>query len=252
MKIIAITQARLNSSRLPSKVVKKVKGETLLEIHIKRILRAENIDKVIIATTTREEDHAICELASQLGVACHRGSEEDVLDRFYQAALNESADYVVRLTSDCPLIDPQIIDLVIDQAIKSGADYSSNTLRPTYPDGMDVEVFKFDALKRAWLEATKNSDREHVTPYIWRNSSFHGEKLFKAFSVEGVDDHSKMRLTVDQEEDFKLIQVLIEELGVDCSSHAYVEFLLNHPDLQSYNAEIIRNEGLIKSIADDK
>lgn len=143
MKIIAITQARAGSTRLPGKILKKIGEQTLLEIHIERILKSETISQLIVATTTKPDDKLIFDKMSEMGIQSYRGSENDVLDRFYQAVKNEDADYVIRLTSDCPLIDAKLIDKVVRYTIKNDLDYCTNTLLTKYPDGQDIEVFKF-------------------------------------------------------------------------------------------------------------
>lgn len=246
MKVIAITQARVGSSRLPGKVLKKINAKSLLEIHIQRVLKSKHLDKIIVATTVEPDAIEICSICDQIGVSYFRGSLENVLDRFYQTAKNEQPDYVVRLTSDCPLIDSSIIDEIIQTCIEGKYDYVSNTLKPTYPDGMDVEVFKFSALETAWKEATLQSEKEHVTPYIWKNSSFYEGSLFKSFSIELDHDYSEYRLTVDEQKDFELINYLIEHIGDDKSWNKYVEYLNEHPDLLKINSSIKRNEGYIK------
>lgn len=251
MKIIAVTQARYGSTRLPAKVLMEVSGETLLETHLKRIQKSKLITDLVIATTTEEGSEKIVEIADKLNLPSYRGSINDVLDRFYQAIINEKPDYVVRITSDCPLIDPEIIDEVIDIGINSGCDYVSNTLDPTYPDGMDCECFKFSALEKAWKEATLKSDREHVTPYIWRNSSYKGGSLFKSVCKKNDKDLSAIRLTVDNIEDFEVIKVLIDALGTDKSCKDYVEFLNNHKDIANLNSSYKRNEGYAKSLLND-
>src|ERR1019366_2808912 len=180
MKIIAITQARTGSTRCPGKILKKINDNTLLEIHLKRILQSKEINQLIVATTINKEDSGIVTISRDLGLSFYQGSVEDVLDRFYQSLQGQKADYIVRLTSDCPLVDPELIDQIIRYTLDNNLDYCSNTLDPKYPDGQDVEVFKFAALEKAWKEATLPSEREHVTPYIWKNSTFKGGKLFKS------------------------------------------------------------------------
>lgn len=252
MKIIAVTQARSGSSRLPNKVMKKVGKNTLLETHIRRISQSKRIDELIIATTTNSSDQQIQELAKSLKVKFYRGSENDVLDRFYQALRDSKSDYIVRLTSDCPLIDAELIDKVIDFVIENGLDYGSNTLHPTYPDGQDVEVFKFDAIERAWHEANLQSEREHVTPYIWKNSSFKGGKLFKSDNFEEGFDYRHIRITVDEQRDFDLVNRVINDLGTQKTWKEYAEHIINNADIFEINSGIVRNEGLQKSIKNDK
>jgi spore coat polysaccharide biosynthesis protein SpsF (cytidylyltransferase family) len=251
MKIIAITQARYGSSRLPGKILKSVKGKTLLEIHLSRILQAKQISKLKIATTTENGADEIVAIGQKLNVESYKGSVDDVLERFYFTALPESPDYVVRLTSDCPLIDPVEIDRVISTCISQNVDYTSNALVPTFPDGMDVEVFKFVALEKAYQLATLKSDREHVTPYIWRNSTEKGGTLFSSFAVKNKEDLSNYRLTVDEGVDFQLIEQLILALGTNKSWMDYIAYLNQHPDLLRINAQITRNEGYQKSLNKD-
>lgn len=252
MKVLAITQARYGSTRLPAKILKEVNGVTLLEIHLRRILQSKMISKLKVATTDEEGSKYIIGICNKVGVEFHQGSVNDVLDRFYQTALPEKPDYVVRVTSDCPLIDPDIIDLTIKTCIDGGYDYASNTLIPTYPDGMDVEVFKFSALEKAWKEANLLSEHEHVTPYIKNNSSVMGGSMFKSFNVVNDVDLSALRITVDEQRDFEVIKVLIEGLGIEKHCSDYVDFLEKHSDVKDINSSIMRNEGYAKSLANDK
>lgn len=252
MKIIAITQARYGSSRLPGKVLKKVGDKTLLQLHLERALKSKKIDDLIVATTIEKEADDIENLAKGLNLKTYRGSVNDVLDRFYNAAVNETPDYVVRITSDCPLIDPEIIDNVIETCIENKCDYCSNTLNPTYPDGIDVEVFRFSALEKAWKEAKLDSEREHVTPYIWKNSSVKGGLMFKSVSHENKLNFSKYRLTVDEDADLKLLSKLILALGDDKTWLDYVTYLEKHKNIFETNAHISRNEGFMKSIKNDR
>jgi len=251
MKIIAISQARVGSTRLPNKVLKKVLGKTLLEIHIERIKKSRLSDKIIIATTTNEADNIICDLAKKLGVDYFKGSEYDVLDRFYQAVKNEKPNFIVRLTSDCPLIDPELIDIVIENAIKLNLDYYSNTLIECFPDGQDIEVIKFKSLEMAWNNAKLKSEREHVTPYIRKNSSFKGGKLFKSDTYKFCENYKNVRLTVDEENDFKVIELLINKIGLNKSWMDYTKLYLKDNTINSLNNRIIRNEGYLNSLKKD-
>ncbi|MCL4164692.1 UNVERIFIED_CONTAM: hypothetical protein GTU68_026234 [Idotea baltica] len=251
MKVVGITQARSGSTRLPNKVLMNLDGLSLLAVHVKRIQKSSLIDKLIIATTIAEQDEQIAKLADSLGVSSFRGSEGNVLDRFYQSVKGEKPDYVVRLTSDCPLIDAELIDKVINFTIERELDYCSNTLKPSYPDGQDIEVFKFSALERAWKEAKLCSDLEHVTPYIWRNSSFKGGNLFKSDNFQEGYDFENVRITVDEKKDYDLIVKLVEHLGINASWLAYTELIFKVPELRSINSGIERNEGLKKSLEND-
>lgn len=248
MKVLAITQARVGSSRLPEKIIKTVNGETLLAIHLKRILRSKLITKLKVATTFEEGVEQILDICKDCGVSYFQGSLDDVLDRFYHAASNENPEWVVRLTSDCPLIDPSVIDEILQSAISNNLDYTSNTLYPTYPDGVDVEVLKFSALEKAFKEAKLLSEREHVTPFIWKNSDLKGGTIFKAYSFENGEDFSSVRLTVDTAEDFEVIEKLITLEGTGKDWLTYVKTLNNNPEIKSINQKYKRNEGYAKSV----
>jgi spore coat polysaccharide biosynthesis protein SpsF (cytidylyltransferase family) len=252
MKIVAITQARTGSTRLPGKVLQKIGTETLLQLHLKRILRSKQINELMVATTTQVEDAEIIAVAGSLGVATYRGSVDDVLDRFYQALKGKDASHVVRLTSDCPLIDADLIDKIIQYAVDHDLDYCSNTLDPTYPDGQDVEVFKFAAFERAWREATLSSEREHVTPYIWKNSTYKSGTLFTSDNFNEGKSFGHLRMTVDEPKDIEVIRNLISALGNERSWLEYANYLDQNTGIKSLNESIVRNEGYIKSLKKEK
>ena len=191
------------------------------------------------------------DIAKSCGVETYQGSLEDVLSRFFETAKNEIPDYVVRLTSDCPLIDPCLIDEVINFTIESDLDYCSNTFDEMYPDGQDIEVFKFDALKRSYNEAVSKLDREHVTPFIWRNSTYKDGDIFLSDVFPAVFNYHDIRLTVDEEPDFKVIEKLVHSLGVEASWIEYTKFYLNS-DLFKINSNIKRNEGFEKSLKEEQ
>jgi len=247
MNILAITQARSNSSRLPGKVLMTISGQTLLEMHIRRILNSKSIDKLIVATTSDISDDGIAEVAQHCGVSSYRGSENDVLDRFYRAASSHFPNWIVRLTADCPLIDPELIDHVIKNAMEGDYDYYSNCESETFPDGQDVEVFTFESLKSAWKSAELFSEREHVTPFIRKNLMLRKEEL------QCTDLKYKfVRLTVDEQCDFEVIEQMIKKAGLDKSWQYYADFYLEHDEISRLNRNIIRNEGYTKSIKNDK
>ena len=173
-----------------------------------------------------------------------------MLDRFYQAVKNDKPDWIVRVTSDCPLLDPVLVDKVISYVQDNNVDYGSNTLIENFPDGQDVEVFKFSALEMAWKNAKLLSEREHVTSYIKNNCDGKGKDLFKIINYPCDSDYSKIRMTVDEVEDFKLIEVLITKLGTDKSWKDYTKYIINN-DLNKLNNNIIRNEGFLKSLKRD-
>ena len=201
MKVVALVQARMGSNRLPGKVMRKIGEVTMIELVLRRLSRATLIDQIVVATTLQPTDKQLADHVTSLGYAVSRGSEDDVLDRFYQAAAEHKADVVVRVTADCPLIDPAIVDTVIRAFLDQQVDYMSNVSPPTFPDGLDVEVFSFAALKRAADEATETPQREHVTPYL-RN---HPEK-FSSHNVTHSTDLSALRWTLDEPADYALLQ----------------------------------------------
>lgn len=247
----AIIQARLNSSRLPGKVLLKVDKRPLLSYMVERIQKAKNIDGIVIATTVSCDDDKIENFCKSENISSFRGSEEDVLDRYYCCAKKFRIKTIIRLTSDCPLIDPKVIDDVIKYYFDSNFDYVANTLEPcTYPDGMDVEVFSFEVLESAWKEANKPSHREHVTFYIWQNP-----KKFKIGKYNYKTNLSEYRLTIDYQEDFQVIEALIKNLypkNSFFSMEDIVDFLKKHPEIEKINQYIQRNQGWQSAFIKDK
>lgn len=231
-------QARMGSTRLPGKVLKPIMGKPLLGYLIERLQQVKEADAFAILTSTNKQDDAIVSLCKDLNVLCYRGPEEDVLERYYRVAKERRPDAIVRITADCPLIDPLIIDQVIKVYRKEWPqwDYVCNVQEHTFPRGMDVEVFSFDALETAALNAADPAEHEHVTPYIYR----HREK-FQIRNVSSSVNLSKYRLTVDTPEDFHLVQLIFEHLYP--STHVFllqdiVNLLLKHPDWMQINAHI--------------
>lgn len=254
MKILAITQARYGSTRLPAKILKEVNGQSLLEIHLSRILKSKTIDKLKIATTEEEGSKYIVEIAEKLGVDYFKGSVDDVLSRFYNTAVTEVPDYVVRLTSDCPLIDPFVIDSIVSFALEHPEYDYIRTDAKSFPDGLDTEVMKFSALQKAYIDANLKSEREHVTPFIWKNGTMEGGTIFNTFYFKnpiGLYNANDYRITIDEPEDFEVIKVLIETLGVHKSWKEYIDYLLENKDLYDINSKFNNNEGYIKSITND-
>ena len=251
MNVLVVTQARSGSTRLPNKVLKEINGKSLLEIHIDRIKKANKVDGVLIASTTNKKDAVIEALAEKLQVPCYRGDENDVLDRFYQAVKEIKPKRIVRLTSDCPLIDPDLLDEIITVATEKDLDYYTNVLEELYPDGQDVEVFTFEALQKAWNEAKLPSEREHVTPYIRNNSSFKGGTLFTSSNHAPQSNYNHVRLTVDEPVDFEVIQHMINALGTDKDWKTYANYYLTNPEIKNLNSNITRNEGYLNSLDND-
>jgi spore coat polysaccharide biosynthesis protein SpsF len=247
---ILITQARSGSTRLPGKVLKEINGKSLLQIHLNRLKKCKLVSQIIVATTTNSEDQIIFEKAIEWGFSAFAGSESDLLDRFYQAVKDKNVDWIVRVTSDCPLIDPVLVDNVIDHVQANNKDYGANIIIENYPDGQDIEVFKFSALEYAWENAKLLSEREHVTPYIRNNSDKKGGDLFTAINYSCHSDFSKIRMTVDEKRDFELIEILINNLGTDKAWLEYANYMIQN-NLAQINDSIIRNEGLLKSLKND-
>ncbi len=250
METLAIIQARTGSTRLPGKVLLDLEGATVLERVIERVMAAKLIDKVMVATTTQENDLPLVELCNRLGVAVYRGSEKDVLDRFYQAAKPFAPRRIVRITADCPLIDPKIIDQSIFTFRETKVDYLASQFDERLPDGEDVEVFSFEALKRAWADAKWVSEREHVTPYIYKNP-----KIFKVSGLKVDHDYSEKRWTLDNQDDYEFIRAIYSLLYKN--NHQFgmedvLELLKKNPDLEKLNSHIARNEGYAKSLREDK
>jgi spore coat polysaccharide biosynthesis protein SpsF len=238
MKTTIIVQARMTSSRLPGKVLKTVLGKSLLEIELERLMGSKLADQIVVATTKNQDDQPIVDLCNKLNVAYFRGSEDDVLSRFYFAVKEFKADQIVRITADCPVIDPRVVDNVITY-YKSNYpryDFVANCIERTYPRGMDTEIFSCAALEKAFFEATKQPDREHVTPFIRTNS-----KYFKLANIRYYKDFSSHRWTVDTKEDFELLKLIIENLYPKNSLFSLedcLELLEKHPEWQNINAHI--------------
>ena len=233
MKVGVIIQARMGSTRLPGKVLMKILDKTMLEYLVERVKRAWNINGVVIATTTDKKDEPIVELAKELDVLVYCGSEDDVLDRYYQAAKLYEIEHIVRITADCPLMDPDMIDTVLDYYVALRPDYCSNIGKRTFPDGLDVEVFSFKALEKAWQNTKLKSDREHVTRYI-RNQS----REFRALTVEGRKNYSDKRWTLDHAKDFEFIKTVIEALyPTNPKFHMddILKFLKKNPKVEKIN-----------------
>lgn len=229
----AIIQARVGSSRLPGKTLLTVNNKPILEYVVERVQKARNLDGVFIATSVKEEDLAIVALAKNLGVKAYQGPEDDVLDRFYRTAKLYNMRHIVRITADCPLIDPQIIDQVVEYYFKNQADYCSNVLERTFPDGEDTEVFSFQVLEDAWKNAQAKFDREHVTTYI----RDHPDK-FKLVNLKNNLDLSAKRWTLDREDDFLFIKNILESvypLKPDFEMQDILTYLKNKPGLENIN-----------------
>lgn len=245
--IVAIIQARMGSTRLPGKVLLPLGTTTVLGHTVGRVQQAKQIGRVVVATSTEADDGAIERHCKELGVECMRGSLNDVLDRYYSAAKVVGAEHVARITSDCPLVDPKIIDATAARYFAEGCDYiSTGRAVSTFPDGMDTEIFSFGALERAWREATLPSEREHVTPYIWNHP-----ELFRVVEYKNDRDLSGVRVTLDEAADYEVIKDVVAHAG-DLSCGGVVAYLGAHPEVAEKNGSIMRNSGYQKSLKEDE
>ena len=239
MTVVAIVQARMGSTRLPDKVMKRIGGVPMIELLLSRLGRALEVDEIVLATSHDPRNQQLVDHVASLGFRCFRGSEDDVLDRYYQTASATGADAIVRITGDCPLVDPALVDEIVRAFRTSGADYLSNTSSPSYPDGLDVEVFSMAALAAAWHEAVEPFDREHVTPYLRRTDRF------SQGSFQNGEDLSALRWTVDEPADFFVMESVFRHFSpsTQFSWRDVLEFQRDQPDAFSANQNLTRNEG---------
>jgi len=246
--VVVIVQARMGSSRLPGKVMKNVLGKPLISYLLERVSRAKKVDKIILATTSKTEDNVLADYANSIGHDVFRGSEDDVLSRYYEAfksiGSNDNENSIVRITGDCPLVEPKLIDKVIDKYIDEDMDYVA--LTPDFAEGLDVEIFSESLLNQAFNEAKLPSEREHVALFFHNNSKF-----FKMSRVENDVDDSHYRITVDELEDFGVIKSIIEYFdknNLKLNFKNIKHYLDTHQEIFNLNAHILRNEGLKRSL----
>ena len=239
MKIVALVQARMGSTRLPNKVMKLIGGIPMIELLLERLSKSNELDQIVVATSVDKRNQPLVSHIRKLGYACEQGSENDVLDRYVEAAKAHNADVVVRITGDCPLVDPELVDECIRGFKAAGVDYYSNANPPSYPDGLDVEVFSYKALEKAAKEAQEPFEREHVTPYL-RKSAF-----FSIASMEHLEDLSLLRWTVDDPVDFVVIESVFRHFhpSRDFKWKEVLDLQRQQPEIFSINKNTIRNEG---------
>lgn len=250
MSVNVFIQARMSSSRLPGKVLMEVMGEPLLAYLVDRVSKAASVDKVVVLTSLHSSDDAIDAFCKARGVSCFRGTLEDVLGRFWCAFQQFPASHIVRITADCPLSDPEIIDELVDLHIREENDYSCNFLNRGVPDGLDVEVMSARALEMAAKNADKHSEREHVTPFLREP-----EQNFRCGNSDFIKGQGHQRWTIDYPEDFELVTKIIENLHPNNAQFGYREVLAlmeKKPELVSINQGFVHNEGLLKSIQEDR
>lgn len=241
MKIVAIVQARMGSTRLPDKVMRQISGVPMIELLLSRLSKSKQLDQIVLATSSDERNDPLVEHVQKLGYICVRGSENDVLDRYLVAARQARADVVVRVTGDCPLIDPTLVDQAIEKFKADGVDYLSNAAPASYPDGLDTEVFTLQALEQAGRESQEVFEHEHVTPYLRKPG------LFKTSSLVNSEDLSGLRWTVDEPEDFEVVSKIFANFAPNIHFH-WTEILSlqrRYPALFALNQNINRNEGAV-------
>ncbi|HLH51615.1 MAG TPA: glycosyltransferase family protein [Roseiarcus sp.] len=246
--ILAILQARSSSTRFPGKVLRPLLGRPMILRQIERIRRAKRLDALVLATSADASDDELARRCAEDGVAVYRGALDDVLSRFLGAAQRHGApEWIVRLTGDCPLADPDIIERVVAEALASGADYASNAVQPTFPDGFDVEVMRYAALAAIAAEPRSAAEREHVTLALYRQP-----ERFKIHHVRNAEDLSHLRWTVDEPRDFALVEAIYQALYPAKPDFGFADILgllEKRPELARLNIDIKRNEGLAKSLA---
>ena len=247
MKTIALIQARMTSSRLPGKVLQNIAGKPMLMRVVERARQAKSIDLVAVITSTHESDDAIEQCCKKCGVPFFRGNLDDVLDRYYQAAIHFGSETIVRITADCPLLDHGIVDQVVEVFNSGNYDYVSNTMEVTYPDGLDTEVFRFETLEKAWKNAVLKSEREHVTAYIYKHPEF-----FRLGVLKHPEDLSALRWTVDTPSDLEFVRAVYAGFADEhFSMEDILNFIKNNPEVTALNAGQERNEGYLKSLKED-
>lgn len=238
LKTVAIVQARMGSTRFPKKVMRTICGTPMIGLVLKRLTNAKFIDQILLATSGDPSNDPLAKYVSELGYAVYRGSEDDVLDRYYRVAKEASANLVVRVTGDCPLIDPVIVDEIILKFLDSDVDYASNNAPPTFPHGLDAEIFTFQALEEAWIQAKTSQEREHVTPFISQSEKF--RKVNHSYDA----DFSGERWTVDEPEDFEVVQKVFEYFKPqeDFGWLDVLSLVKKHPEWFMANRHIVRDE----------
>jgi spore coat polysaccharide biosynthesis protein SpsF (cytidylyltransferase family) len=251
VRTVAIIQARIGSSRLPGKVLYELAGLPMIGFMAKRVQRIPGLDELVLATGEGERNDPLADIAQGLGIAVFRGSEDDVLSRFHDAAEANSADIVVRLTGDCPLADANVISDVLQHRAEHEFDYCTNVKPPSWPDGLDVSVFTMKTLRRAAAEAQLPSEREHVVPWMWKMSSLEDGSLLTAGNVTAPEDYSAARWTMDDAKDYLMLRSLAETMGSEALLTAGWREIMNciseHPEIAAMNAGAIRDAGLAQS-----
>jgi len=248
-KITVLIQARTSSSRLPEKVLAEIEGKQLVWHVINRVKKIKSVQQIALITTTKKNDKILLDLAQKNDIIGFSGDEFDVLDRHYQCAKKMNADPIIRITSDCPLIDPYLVEEMLQFFLENNYDYVSNVIPPTYPDGLDTEIFTFKTLEKAANEAKLLSEREHVTTYISKNPS-----KFKLYNYKNNEDLSYLRWTVDRDVDLEFVKQIYSKMKPRTifTMNDILKILKENPELLEINNNIDRNEGYLKSLKNDR
>lgn len=244
-KVTIMVQARTGSERFPKKILKKIEKKPMIWHVINRLQDVKGINNIILVTTKKKEDSKLEKSIQEFNVEVFRGESENVLKRFYDCAILHSSDIIIRITGDCPLIDPKIINEMLKKFLRNDYDYITNTLPPTFPDGLDVEIMSFNVLKKIFKNAKKKSELEHVTSYI-RNH----QKKFKIYNFKNKKDYSNLRWTVDEINDLQMIQKIYKIMSPELkfTTNTVLKILKENPQIEKINEGIKRNEGYVKSL----
>ena len=248
-KITVMIQARTGSTRFPKKTLELIEKKPMIWHVINRVKKIKSIEQIALITTRKNSDKILLKIANENGIFGFAGDVHDLLNRHYQCALKINADPIIRITSDCPLTDPKLVEKILDFYLNNDYDYVSNVIKPSYPDGLDVEIFSFSALKNAVKNAKLMSEREHVSPYFMKNP-----EKFKIYNVENKKNLSHLRWTVDQIEDIKFIRKIYSRMKPKTvfSMNDVLKIIHNEPNLQKINSQFKRNEGYVKSLRNDR
>ena len=248
-KVTCIIQARTRSERLPNKVLKEIENLPMICHIINRVKKAKNIDQIILATSNTDTDKILLDIAKKFKIIGFAGDEKDVLDRFYNAAITYAANPIVRITGDCPLVDPILLDKMVEFYQANDYDYMSNTIERTFPDGLDIEIFSSEILEISNKEAKWLSEREHVTPYILKN-----QNDFRVYNYKNKQNLSNLRWCVDEEDDLIMIRKIFQEMRPNqfFSTDDALKIILKRPDISKINSGIMTNEGYEKSLKNDR
>lgn len=250
--IVVIVQARMNSTRLNGKVLKLINGITFLELLIRRLKNSNNINKIVLAFPENYSSTPLIQLSKKIGIEYVLGSEKNLLLRYKKAALETDADYIIRITSDCPLVDPLLLDNMINLILKNKYDIITNVIPPTWPDGLDINIFTKHLLLEANKFAVLNSDKEHVVPWMWRNSELKKNKKYKGYNYECKKNYSNLRWTLDNKTDLLFFRKLSEKLSLQelekISFKELINFFRNHKELTKINSGNIRDIGYTNSL----